>query len=449
MGRILNILVDLIIIYGSILLSYMILNHTNHLEDFAANFGAFEIIAPFVFMLYLIFMYTFGLYNTIRKKLSNVVYTVFLVSIFLMVGIMAVCFFVREGAFAFPRSVILLSSVFLFTGLCAWRSLLWYLSRKAHGKKNILVIGPSAEKLTTIILNKYTELYIPLCQTCINWDNLDSLIQQSDEVLLTDGVSFQDREILFRLVAKQGKEIFFVPCYSDLDIKASSFQKFDDIPTFYISRMEMTLEERFMKRAFDLVLGSVAFLLALPIGIIVAVFVKMDKGSIFYAQERLTRDKKSFKVLKFRTMVPDAEKISGPVLAGEDDPRITKVGRFIRAVRLDELPQILNILKGDMSIVGPRPERPFFTQQFEEQVPEYPHRLKVKAGLTGYAQVEGKYNTVMEDKLRYDLIYINNYSFWKDLVIVMQTIKILFMKESTEGVSQENTVPSQYRVEER
>ena len=160
----------------------------------------------------------------------------------------------------------------------------------------------------------------------------------------------------------------------------------------------------------------------------------MDNGPVFYVQERLTRGGKLFKMLKFRTMIPDAEKLSGPIAAGEGDPRITKVGHYIRAVRLDELPQILNILKGEMSIVGPRPERQFFVQQFEEKVPEYSYRLKVKAGLTGYAQVEGKYNTVMEDKLRYDLIYINEYSFWRDLIIVMQTIKILFMKESTEGV---------------
>jgi lipopolysaccharide/colanic/teichoic acid biosynthesis glycosyltransferase len=133
-------------------------------------------------------------------------------------------------------------------------------------------------------------------------------------------------------------------------------------------------------------------------------------------------------------MIPNAEQISGPILAGEKDSRITKIGKFLRMVRLDELPQLINILKGEMSIVGPRPERPFFVEQFEQELPEYHYRLKVKAGLTGLAQVEGKYNTTVEDKLRYDLIYINNYSVWKDFLIMLRTIKILFIKSSTEGV---------------
>jgi lipopolysaccharide/colanic/teichoic acid biosynthesis glycosyltransferase len=168
--------------------------------------------------------------------------------------------------------------------------------------------------------------------------------------------------------------------------------------------------------------------------LILAALIKLDGGKVFYVQERLTEGGKVFKMIKFRTMIPDAEKISGPVLAEHNDPRITSIGRFMRAVRFDELPQLLNILKGEMSIVGPRPERLYFTEQFVKDMPEYKYRLKVKAGLTGLAQVEGKYNTSAEDKLRYDLIYINNFSIWNDIVIILQTIKILFMKSSTEGV---------------
>jgi lipopolysaccharide/colanic/teichoic acid biosynthesis glycosyltransferase len=134
-------------------------------------------------------------------------------------------------------------------------------------------------------------------------------------------------------------------------------------------------------------------------------------------------------------MIPDAEKMSGPVLADDKDSRITPIGRFLRLIRLDELPQLINVIKGDMSLVGPRPERPFFFEQFEKDIPEYGYRLKVKAGLTGLAQVEGKYNTSVENKLRYDLIYINNYSLLRDFIIMLQTIKILFLKESTEGIN--------------
>jgi exopolysaccharide biosynthesis polyprenyl glycosylphosphotransferase len=267
-----------------------------------------------------------------------------------------------------------------------------------------------------------------------NDPELEKKIQAVDEIFIESDTSAQSRRKIMPLCIKYQKEVCFVPKYFDLSVMTSSFDKTDDIPTYRISNMELSPEELFMKRAIDLLFGSIAFIIALPFGLIIAILVKSDGGPVFYAQERLTRGNKIFKILKFRTMIPDAEKLSGPVLAGENDPRITKIGKFIRSVRLDELPQLINILKGDMSIVGPRPERPFFVQQFENEIPEYFYRHKVKAGLTGLAQVEGKYNTSVEDKLRYDVIYINKYSIFRDILIMLQTVKILFMKDSTEGV---------------
>ena len=158
---------------------------------------------------------------------------------------------------------------------------------------------------------------------------------------------------------------------------------------------------------------------------------------------RLTKDGKQFHILKFRSMCVDAEKYSGAVLsAGERDPRVTKVGRVIRACRVDELPQLLNILKGDMSLVGPRPERPEIAAEYEKTLPEFALRLQVRAGLTGYAQVYGKYNTTPYDKLKLDLTYIENYSFLLDLQLIATTVKILFQKENTEGVDQWQTTAS-------
>ena len=158
-----------------------------------------------------------------------------------------------------------------------------------------------------------------------------------------------------------------------------------------------------------------------------------DKGPVFYTQQRLTLNGKVFPIYKFRTMVVDAEKKSGPVKAGDKDPRILPVGRFLRATRLDELPQLLNILKGDMSLVGPRPERPELAEIITKNIPEFSYRLKVKAGLTGYAQIYGKYCTTSYDKLKLDLTYIRNYSIWMDLKLILMTPKVLFMKEATEG----------------
>ena len=165
-----------------------------------------------------------------------------------------------------------------------------------------------------------------------------------------------------------------------------------------------------------------------------------DGGPVFYKQCRLTKDGKTFMVHKFRSMKVDAEKDGVARLStGDKDDRVTPIGHFIRKVRLDELPQLLDILKGDMSIVGPRPERPEIAAQYEKELPEFALRLQAKAGLTGYAQVYGKYNTTPYDKLQMDLMYIAKPSFIEDLRIIFATIKILFMPESTEGISEGQT----------
>ena len=175
--------------------------------------------------------------------------------------------------------------------------------------------------------------------------------------------------------------------------------------------------------------------IALPFMLVIAAAIKLeDGGPVFYKQKRLTLNGREFNILKFRSMIVDAEKYAGAVLAEDNDPRITKIGKLIRATRLDELPQILNILKGDMSIVGPRPERKCFADEFAKEIPEFEYRLKVKGGLTGYAQIYGKYNTSAYDKLRLDLMYIENYSIVLDIKLMLLTLRIMFSKDSTEGI---------------
>ena len=169
--------------------------------------------------------------------------------------------------------------------------------------------------------------------------------------------------------------------------------------------------------------------------LITAVIVKAyDGGPVLYKQTRCTQNQREFKILKFRSMRVDAEKDGVARLASKGDSRITPIGRFIRKVRIDELPQLINIIKGEMSFIGPRPERPEIIKQYVEIMPEFAFRTKVKAGLAGYAQVYGKYNTTPYDKLKLDLTYIENYSFWLDLKLLFLTFKILFQKEKSEGV---------------
>ncbi|EEG72135.1 bacterial sugar transferase [[Clostridium] hylemonae DSM 15053] len=198
----------------------------------------------------------------------------------------------------------------------------------------------------------------------------------------------------------------------------------------------------FVKRLSDILLSLTGLVLLSPILGIVALCIKLyDGGPVFYKQTRLTEGHKIFEIYKFRSMVVDAEK-GGARLASRNDNRITPVGKFIRMTRIDELPQLINIIKGDMSVVGPRPERPEIEAKYLKELPEFELRLKVKAGLTGYAQVFGKYNTTPYDKLRLDLLYINEQSVLLDLKLIVWTIKILFIPESTEGIEEGRKTPS-------
>ena len=195
------------------------------------------------------------------------------------------------------------------------------------------------------------------------------------------------------------------------------------------------MEQRVMKRTMDIVFSLVGLIITSPIMLACALAVKLcDRGPVFYKQRRITENGKPFDVIKFRTMIVDAEKESGMIWAKKDDDRITPVGKVLRKIRMDELPQLLNILKGDMSIVGPRPEREELIEEFVKTYPEFKYRLKVKAGLTGLAQIMGKYNTTPIDKLTMDLEYIENYSIWLDLKLIFQTAKVFFKSDSTEGV---------------
>ena len=200
----------------------------------------------------------------------------------------------------------------------------------------------------------------------------------------------------------------------------------------------LTFEQKLIKRIMDIVISLIVLIITSPIMLIVAVAIKLyDGGPVLFKQERCTINGKIFKIHKFRSMIVDAEKEGKSIPATEHDPRITPVGNIIRKLRIDELPQMYDILKGDMSIVGPRPERIEHVKAYTEEIPEFAYRLKVKGGLTGFAQIYGKYNTTAYDKLKLDLMYIQNYSVLMDIRLIFMTVKIMFMKESTEGFNEE------------
>lgn len=262
-----------------------------------------------------------------------------------------------------------------------------------------------------------------------------------DSVVIGDMPS-HERNLLLKYCYISGIRSYSVPKISDVLLRSSDEFTLFDTPLMLSRNMGLSIEQRWMKRIEDIVVALLMLLLFSPVFVIAAVSIKCtDHGPIFYRQERLTKDGQRFMIYKFRTMVVDAEKLSGPVLASEKDTRVLPIGRILRATRLDELPQILNILKGEMSVVGPRPERPNLADEIEKVLPEFSYRLKVKAGLTGYAQVYGKYNTTCYDKLKLDLMYIRKYSLLLDLKLILMTPKVMFLKESTEGVKNNSDVP--------
>lgn len=232
------------------------------------------------------------------------------------------------------------------------------------------------------------------------------------------------------------------PKISDIIIQSSNKLHIFDTPLILCKNQGLTYEQKLFKRIFDISISLFALILLSPIMIFVAALIKFyDGGPIIFKQKRLTVDNRVFDVYKFRSMIVDAELDGKARLASQNDSRITPVGKVIRKLRLDELPQLFNILIGDMSIVGPRPERPEIAEQYIKIMPEFEYRTKVKAGLTGYAQVNGKYNTAPYDKLKLDLMYIGNYSILMDIKLILMTVKILFMPESTEGIIDGESLP--------
>ena len=255
---------------------------------------------------------------------------------------------------------------------------------------------------------------------------------QYGSVILYD-IEAKNRNILLKFCFENSVRVYVTPKISDVIMRGGSVVDLFDTPLVLCRNFGLTFGQRAVKRLMDIAISSVGIILTAPLMLLIAIAIKIeDGGPVLFKQRRATLDNTRFSILKFRSMIVDADKDGFHGATAHDD-RITKVGRLIRPFRLDELPQLFNVLKGDMSIVGPRPERIEHMKAYTAEIPEFPFRLKVKGGLTGYAQVYGKYNTTPLDKLKLDLIYIQNYSFRLDVKLLLMTIKIVFQKESTEA----------------
>ena len=314
-------------------------------------------------------------------------------------------------------------------------SMRWVYARLYPPRRMLLIYGDRNPRDLIAKLSSREDKYL-ICESVRLSRGADLIKAKIDEypaVILGD-IPAHERNMFLKYCFETDTRCYSIPKLSDILLRnADSIHLFDT--TLMLSRnRRLTAEELFAKRAMDILFSLAGLIIASPFMLIIALLIKLyDGGPVFYKQKRLTKDKKVFEIYKFRSMKVESEK-DGARLAKKEDDRITPVGKVIRNIHFDELPQIFNILKGDMSLVGPRPERPEIAQQYLEEIPEFDYRLKVKAGLTGYAQVYGKYNTTPYDKLKLDLTYIETYSLWQDLKLLMLTFKILFQKENTEGV---------------
>ena len=383
-----------------------------------------------------IFSGFYGGYKIGSLRISEIIYSQILALFFVnVVTYFQLSLIARHLIYAVP---LLWMSLLQLPVIILWA----YLSNRIYfylypPHEMILVYGSkSAVNLVYKMSLRYDKYRI--C-TAVNADEgLNAVLQKVSEYHCVVICDVQDpiRSKLLKYCFQHSIRVYLTPRMSEIITRSADTIHLFDTPLLLCRNQEMTLEQRFAKRVIDLVISFTGLLLASPFMLVTALAIKLcDGGPVLFKQDRLTVKGKVFSIYKFRSMYVDAEKDGVARLASQHDGRITPVGRVIRKVRLDELPQLINVLKGDMSIVGPRPERPEIAASYAEEMPEFSFRLKVKAGLTGYAQVYGKYNTTPYDKLMLDLVYINGYSLIMDLKLMLMTVKILFLPESTEGVA--------------
>ncbi|MBS4456234.1 sugar transferase [Tuanshanicoccus lijuaniae] len=380
----------------------------------------------------------FGTYIFYNKSKTDLLYFTLLSQIVLSVYIMALTHAANWDMFA--RSVVLWNVLIGTILMFCYNMSVYWLYHRLRGQKKILVVGQpervleavrnfdcmgnKRHRVTHVILSNY-------------YRNVQKWAEAVDIVYLTGYIEENERLKIYEFLMKKNTKLFISTEFENLMMVNPNIMSFEDESIIEVSPFKISAEDALIKRLVDIIVALVLIIITAPIMLVTMIAIKLDSpGPVFYKQERVTLGHRPFNILKFRSMGATAEKDTGPVLAAAVDNRVTRVGKVIRSLRIDELPQLFNVLVGDMSLVGPRPERPFFVSQFQEQNPYYALRHHVRAGITGYAQVYGKYSTDFNNKLNFDLLYIKNYSLAFDFKLLFQTVKILFDKVSSRGLDE-------------
>ena len=401
------------------------------------------VISLLFLILYSLFGRIYDAFKVSLNTVSEMVYSEALAA-FITDFIMYIVLFliIRKIPNVFPMIGVFIIQVILFM---IWSKLAnqWYFH--TFPPKKTAVIYDERKGMEDIVeeygmTKKFSIEKIFHVSECLD-SQLKNLDEMKPEAVFLCGVHSHDRNIILKYCIANNVTMYVIPRIGDTLMSGARRIHMFHLPVLRVDRYSADIEYAVLKRTFDIVLSLAAIIILLPVLLVTAASIKLeDGGPVLYRQVRLTKDGKKFYLMKFRSMRVDAEKDGVARLStGEADDRITKTGRVIRRYRIDELPQLFNILLGQMAIVGPRPERPEIAAQYEEELPEFALRLQVRAGLTGYAQVYGKYNTIPYDKLMMDLMYIAHASPFEDIRIIFATIKILFLPESTEGIEEGET----------
>lgn len=407
-------------------------------EDIGSNYfnrGNYVLIIQYALMLFL-FNKVFGGFQLGRRRIIEMIFSEFISILF--VNAITYLELSLIGRWEFMTNVEPIAIMTLFDLLVAavWVIFTRWLYVKVFPPRKILVVyGNYSPDNLIRKLERKKDKYTIQEKISIDCDinEIKAKISEHRNVILTD-IPAELRNELLKYCFRKNIRCYSVPKISDIMIMNSESIHLFDTSMLLFRNIGLTAEQQFIKRVMDIVISLLVLMIFLPVMFLIALAIKLyDRGPVFFTQDRLTRDGAVFKLIKFRSMrVHDEDEEY--CLTRKNDSRITPIGKLIRDLHLDELPQLFNILKGDMSFVGPRPECPKLAEEYRQVVPEFDFRLKVKAGLTGYAQVYGKYNTTPYDKLKLDLVYISKYSLIMDFKLILLTIKILFQKENTEGI---------------
>jgi exopolysaccharide biosynthesis polyprenyl glycosylphosphotransferase len=397
-------------------------------------------IAPWIALTTIIVFSAYGLYDDSVYSLSEYRWSIISAAIVIHFAGAAISFMVRS--FAVPRTVFVIAFILFIPVALAWRRFCRWAEDRNRPVGKLIMVGTADgfAHLVPVLRPTFPVVFEVL------WPHesgqreealleLTTLLQSPglQAVLIEAGIPHEDKRRIISLAVSCDTPVLVGPDFFDLTMLNASPFKIREVPFLGVRPIRLDPVRALSKRTLDLSIAVPALLFSLPVMALIALAIKLDSsGPVLYRQERVGQNHRRFHVLKFRTMVVNAEMVTGPVLSsGKCDLRVTRVGRIMRQIRMDELPQLFNIVKGEMSLVGPRPERPFFVEQFERQIPEYCYRHKVPVGLTGLAQVLGRYSSSPKEKLQYDLLYARNTSMWVDIRILFLTVRALLMKESS------------------